>query len=244
MGTVSGIAGVLDVAVVSGGGGGGGGAITAASGAIAAGALAAGSLADGANVAQGYTTDAAYASGSGTVVSILKGVFAKLSGTLNVSGSVPFQLSITQATTNAGSYGATDCIGAVVGLTPVTRSNGGGGTLLNLRIRSAAGKTPSVAVFAWSRSPAATITDLTAFAPNAADNAYAIAGFPQTGTLAVTANTGDSAAYLNLSGIDATFVNQDGTAAKAIYLALVATSAFTGGGTSDITINANGYADA
>ena len=47
-----------------GGGGGGGGAVT---------------VADGANVAQGTTTDAAWTSGGGTLVSILKGIFGKWS---------------------------------------------------------------------------------------------------------------------------------------------------------------------
>src|SRR5579859_463205 len=46
------------------GGGGGGGAVT---------------VADGADVAEGSTADAAYVSGSGTVVAVLKGIFGKLS---------------------------------------------------------------------------------------------------------------------------------------------------------------------
>lgn len=56
-----------------GGGGGGGGPAT---------------IADGADVAQGNTADAAYVAGSGTVVAILKGIFAKLAGTLTVGGTV------------------------------------------------------------------------------------------------------------------------------------------------------------
>lgn len=60
---------------VSSGGGGGGGAAT---------------IANGADVAEGNTADAAYVSGSGTVVAILKGVFAKL-GTLVTNLGAPFQ---------------------------------------------------------------------------------------------------------------------------------------------------------
>lgn len=52
---------------VSGSGGGGGGAVT---------------IADGADVAQGTTTDTAYSSGSGTIVSILKGIFNVLSSVM------------------------------------------------------------------------------------------------------------------------------------------------------------------
>jgi hypothetical protein len=56
-----------------GGGGGGGGAMT---------------IADGANVAQGATTDAAYGgSGPATSISLLKWIGAKLAGTLSVSWS-------------------------------------------------------------------------------------------------------------------------------------------------------------
>ena len=46
-------------------------------------------IADGANVSQGQTTDTAYAgSGPGTLVSLLKGIYSKLAGTLTVSGPV------------------------------------------------------------------------------------------------------------------------------------------------------------
>lgn len=57
-----------------GGGGGGGGAVT---------------IADGANVAQGTTTDAAYSgSGAGTEIALLKKLVAQLATTLGVSGTV------------------------------------------------------------------------------------------------------------------------------------------------------------
>lgn len=56
----------------TGGGGGGGGAVT---------------IADGADVAQGTTTDVAYVSGSGTLVSILKGIFGKFGAVVLAAGS-------------------------------------------------------------------------------------------------------------------------------------------------------------
>lgn len=52
-------------ALVTSGGGGGGGAVT---------------IADGADVTQGAIADAAYTSGSGSVISLLKGLFARLIG--------------------------------------------------------------------------------------------------------------------------------------------------------------------
>jgi hypothetical protein len=65
----------------SGGGGGGGGAITAALGSYAAGALSAGAFATGAGVdgwdiTQGTKADAAWTTGSGSVISLLKAIAA------------------------------------------------------------------------------------------------------------------------------------------------------------------------
>lgn len=53
-------------------GGGGGGAAT---------------IADGADTAEGTTTDPAYTTGAGTVVALLKGLYAKLAGSLSVTGT-------------------------------------------------------------------------------------------------------------------------------------------------------------
>jgi len=81
------------------GGGGSGGAVT---------------IADGANVAQGTTTDAAYASGAGTVVAILKGIFARLrGGQATMANSLPVTMASDQSalsTTATGNVasGATD----------------------------------------------------------------------------------------------------------------------------------------
>jgi hypothetical protein len=184
MGTVSGIAGVLDVAVVSGGGGGGG-------------------------------------------------------------GSAPFQIGATLTTTASGSYVAGNCIGGLISLSGCTKTNGGGGTILSIKLKSNSGAAPSVAVYAFAKSPAATITDKTAYAASTSDNLTQIPGFPLTGTLAAIANTNDTASYLNLTGIDETFVNQDSTLGTDIYLAIIATSAFTAAAsTADWSVVVTGYKDA
>jgi hypothetical protein len=88
--------------VPTSGSGGGGGAITAAINAYAVGALQ-----DGADVTEGTRGDAAYAgSGSASVVSILKGIYA------SVTGAIPAQ---SNTTTNIGNTGTlvnvtpTDC---------------------------------------------------------------------------------------------------------------------------------------
>ena len=83
------VAGNLNVT----GAGGGGGAVT---------------IADGAGVAEGTTSDAAYVAGSGTVIAILKGLFAKLTGTLTVGGSVTVTIAdgadVAQGTTSDAVY--------------------------------------------------------------------------------------------------------------------------------------------
>lgn len=81
--------------VTGGGGGGGGGAVT---------------VANGADVAQGSTADAAYTTGAGTIVSILKGVFGRLgvvfgeNGTAVASQTNPIPVTQAQGTIASGSF--------------------------------------------------------------------------------------------------------------------------------------------
>jgi len=66
-----------------GGGGGSGGAVT---------------IADGANVSQGAIADTAYSSGSGTVISVLKGIFARLrGGQATMANSMPVTVASDQS---------------------------------------------------------------------------------------------------------------------------------------------------
>lgn len=73
--------------LAGGGGGGGGGAVTAANGAYV----------DGSIVTIGTEADTAYVSGNGTVIALLKGLFAKLADTLTISGSVTTSGTVTEA---------------------------------------------------------------------------------------------------------------------------------------------------
>lgn len=111
--------------VTSGGGGGGGGAVTLAANAVAAGAYKVGSVllgafADGAIVTMGAEADAAWASGPGTEISILKtiaGSSALLASPLAVNLAInvtPTNCSITASgsaqniiTASASRHGAT-----------------------------------------------------------------------------------------------------------------------------------------
>jgi hypothetical protein len=71
-----------------GGSGGGGGAITAASGAFASGSLAVGSGTDGWNVTEGAKADAAWVSGSGSIVAVLKAI-ANFESTIAINTGAP-----------------------------------------------------------------------------------------------------------------------------------------------------------
>ena len=57
-------------------------------------------IADGADMAQGSTSDAIYTTGSGTIVGILKGIFGKLAGTITTNATVQ-NFPTSQAVTGA-----------------------------------------------------------------------------------------------------------------------------------------------
>lgn len=68
---------------------------------------------DGANVTQGAVADAAYSSGDGTVVALLKGIFTRLrGGQTTKANSLPVVLA-----SNTDPVPANVCAGAVVALT-------------------------------------------------------------------------------------------------------------------------------
>jgi hypothetical protein len=102
-----------------GGGSGGGGAVTLASGAVASGAYSAGSYAAGAVVAgafldgwdatQGAKADAAWVSGAGSVISLLKNIAAGVAGVIPDCGATPCTNKIGVVGVNtwaAGTLGA------------------------------------------------------------------------------------------------------------------------------------------
>lgn len=63
-------------------------------------------IADGADVTQGAVADAAYVSGSGTVVSVLKGIFGKLAAAIHVIVDSGTLTTLTTITNPAGIKGA------------------------------------------------------------------------------------------------------------------------------------------
>jgi hypothetical protein len=96
-----------------GGSGGGGGAITAASGAFASGSLAVGSGTDGWNVTEGAKADAAWVSGSGSIVAVLKAIANGVTGSIPAGTNLIGKTGIDQTT--PGSTNAVSPVAAAVG---------------------------------------------------------------------------------------------------------------------------------
>jgi hypothetical protein len=75
-------------------------------------------LADGANVAQGAVADAAYTTGSGSVIAILKGIFARLvKGQATMANSLSVVFASDAATINVTAVGSGAQVGADITLT-------------------------------------------------------------------------------------------------------------------------------
>lgn len=156
------------------------------------------------------------------------------------SGS-SFQLA-PALTVQAAAYSAGNALGGLVTLTGAARTAGGTGSLMALRLASAAGAAQTIWIYAWSKTPASTCADKAAFVKSAADNAYSLPGFPQSVTLA-SPGAFDTGSYGALGNLAVQFDNQDTTPGTAIYLCLVAAAGFTPAATSDFSIVATGVQD-
>jgi hypothetical protein len=160
--------------------------------------------------------------------------------TANVGG-YGFQLA-PSVTVQAAGYVAGNSEGGLITLTGAARTNGGSGTLQNVRITSAGGATNTIAVYAWSKAPASTCADKAAFVRSATDTPYAIPGFPISITLSA-GSAGDTATYGQLTGLAAQFKNQDASPGSAIYLCLVTQGNVTPASTADLAVGASGFQD-
>jgi hypothetical protein len=81
------------------------------------------SIADGSDVAQGTTTDAAYVSGAGTLVAILKGIFAKVSAPLVKPAGLKYVTCAAGGTQALGTGAVGDVLSKVV-ITPLLAACG------------------------------------------------------------------------------------------------------------------------
>lgn len=144
----------------------------------------------------------------------------------------------------ASAYSIGQSLGGLFSLN-LARTNGGSGTLTDLRIRSKSGQAFAGWVYAWTKQPTTTCTDQATFVSNDADAAYALPGFPQAFTMNVPGSW-ETASYGQIPNINMQFVNQDTTPGKAIWFCIVLSTAIASPGpttTSDLTINGSAIQD-
>ena len=159
----------------------------------------------------------------------------------NLSG-FDFQLAPTITVQNA-SYSAGNSLGGTITVTGAARTNGGSGLLDGLRLRSAGGATNTIWVYAWSKTPAATCTDKSAYVTSASDAPYALIGFPTSVTLGPAPGVWDATTVAQLTNIVSNFKNQDTTPGTAIYLCLITAGTVTPATTTDLSIVLGGIQD-
>jgi hypothetical protein len=125
------------------------------------------SVANGANTAEGSTTDAAATDSTSawSIISLLKGIFAKLAGTLTVGGNVGGKTAIIKSTSvvTASAYSAGNAVGGKRTLTGALTSVGTG-ILESIIVLDRANQKAPLDIFIFDSDPAAaTITDKAAF---------------------------------------------------------------------------------
>lgn len=198
--------------------------------------------------AAGAPADAAYTSGSGGVIGLLKGIFGKLAGTLAVSwsgqsvgvsslpalasgsnvvgyvGSLNVQTAPITPTIQAAAYSSTYALGNLQ-VVPFFRTTGQPSGLLDqFALQWVGGETVPVTVFIFSKNPTlSTFTDKTTAVVNSADAKYLVtAPFVLTAAAANGSTISFAAQAFSLS-----VKNQDTSATVNLYVAIVAGGAVT-----------------
>jgi hypothetical protein len=126
-------------------------------------------VANGANTAEGSTTDAAATDSTSawSIISLLKGLYAKLAGTLTVGGNVGGITKVfhVHPTVNTAAYVAGNTVGAIQTLTGAVRVSGGTAILESIHIIDRANQKAAFDILIFESNPtAATTTDHAAFA--------------------------------------------------------------------------------
>ncbi len=160
----------------------------------------------------------------------------------NNVGGFEFQIAPTITVQNAA-YSAGNAMGGLITVTGAARTNGGAGALNNIRLKSTGGSTNTLWVYAWSKTPTATCTDKAAYVPNAADNPFALGGFPTSVTLGGAPGAWDTSTYAQITGLFSNFKNQDTSPGTPIYLCLVTAGPVTPPTTADMTGIVSGIQD-
>jgi hypothetical protein len=210
-----------DVVATSGGGGGGGGG----GGAV--------TIANGADTAEGTTTDSAATDSTSawTVVSLLKGLFSKLSGSLTVSGNVGGHTTIIKDTTVVSSspaYTAGDAVGGKRTLSNALLS-AHTGVLQSITVLDRANQKAPLDIFIFDADPTnATITDNAAFVFST-DDLKVIAHVTVNASDYVTVNSKAMVSYGSL-GIALS------AAGTTLYAAVVTSGTPTYAATTDVQV--------
>lgn len=160
----------------------------------------------------------------------------------NSVGGYEIQLAPTVTVQNAA-YSAGNSEGGLITATGAARVNGGSGILIGLRLKSTGGSTNTVWIYGWSKTPTGTCTDKAAYVANAADNPYALVGFPVQATLGGSPGAWDTATYAQIAGLISPFNNQDSSPGTAIYFCIVTAGSVTPATTSDLSFNVAGIKD-
>jgi hypothetical protein len=143
-------------------------------------------------------------------------------------------------TVQAAAYSAGNSEGGVISA-PVAAANGGAFTLAALRLKSTGGSTNTVWIYAWTKTPASTCTDKAAFVFNAADQAFALPGFPVQAVLGGSPGAWDTSTYAQVLGLNVPGLNQDTTPGQNLYLCIVTAGAVTPASTADLSIALTGW---
>jgi hypothetical protein len=136
------------------------------------------------------------------------------------SGPIKATCTGTPCVTNS-SHAAGTSVGGLFTL-PLARVAGGSGILTGEQFISLGGSTGGYVLRGWTKQPASTCTDNTAYANNAADDANLIIGTPITITpSAPGVTTGDARTYAPLTGLTWDYKNNDGTPSQNLYFCVV-----------------------
>ena len=157
-------------------------------------------------------------------------------------GGYEFQIAPTITVQNAA-YAAGNSMGGMITATGAARTNGGGGILAGLRLKSVGGATNTVWIYGWSKTPLATCTDKAAYVANAGDQPYALVGFPMQITLGNSPGSWDTATYANMTNLVNNFKNQDASPGTALYFCIVTAAAVTPATTADLSMVLGGIQD-
>lgn len=188
-------------------------------------------IADGADVAEGSTSDAAVTNPalSATEIALLKGILTGVNLNQNVGGYTSV-IKDTTAVSTSPAYTAGDAVGGKRTLTNALRTSGGTGVLESIHILDRANQKAAMELFIFDSDPsAATITDNSAFVFST-DDLKVLAHVTIAASDYITIN---SKAVATIKGLA---IALKGNATANLYAALVTTGTPTYAATTDVQL--------